>query len=66
MVEEHEFGYILILHLLRMRYPKYCMDVWCSFSIKVEMDGLDSLILVRDCVCGCVDGPSDPCGEYKI
>lgn len=46
-----------------MRYANYCMDVWCSFSIRVEMDGLGSSILVMDRICGCVDGPSGPCGE---
>lgn len=34
------------LCLLRMRYVKYCMDVWCSFPLR---DGcLGGLRLVRD------------------
>lgn len=39
------------MFLLRMRYVKYCMDVWCSlFSIREEMDSLGSSRLVRDLI----------------
>lgn len=35
-----------------MSNVKYCMDVWCGFSIRVEMDGLSTLRLVRGCTMG--------------
>lgn len=40
------------LHLLRMRYVLRRYYMWCSFSIRIEMDGLDNLRLVRDCIMG--------------
>jgi hypothetical protein len=35
-----------------MRYVKYCMDVWCSFSIREIIDGLGNLRLGRDLIVG--------------
>ena len=47
-----------------MMYVKYWMEVQCNLSIKVEMDVLGNLRLVRDLYCGCMDGPSNPNYEY--
>jgi hypothetical protein len=35
-----EGPYVVFFHLLRMMYVKYCKDVRCRFSIRVEMEDL--------------------------
>ena len=41
-----------------MRYVKYCMDMWCSYSIMVEIEGLGSLSFIRDHILGVWMAPS--------
>ena len=45
-----------VLCILRMRNVKYCMDVWCGFSFRLEMDGLGTL----DCIVGVWMAPLNP------